>query len=87
MIFINGGQPAAESAMPSPRRAALEFYQRECQRQAKAIRLRDEWLQGARERLWERMERLRDLHQQNALPAPVAAEAASVAGEPAALPV
>ena len=40
-------------------RERLAGFRRECARQSEAIRQRDEWLQAARARLWERTDRMR----------------------------
>ena len=66
-----------------PTRDDLQFFQVQAERQGEIIRLRDEWLQAARTRLWARQERLRDLRSMLAPPPPyvpaVVAGAADVA--------
>ena len=39
-------------------RETLTGFRRACERQSEAIRRRDEWLQAARARLWERSDRM-----------------------------
>lgn len=40
-------------------RETLKGFRRECERLSEAIRVRNEWLQAARARLWERRDRMR----------------------------
>jgi hypothetical protein len=67
-----------DSPAPQTFRDVLRDIQRQCERQTEILRLRGEWLQAARGRLWERMDRMQQARIRPAAEADPAMVAADV---------
>lgn len=52
------GPAGTRAARRQADRETLTGFRRACEKQSEAIRRRDEWLQDARARLWERTDRM-----------------------------